>query len=329
MKKIIFFTVSILFILNANAKVWRLNNNYGVSADFSVWDTAYIHANANDTIYVDGSVSAYGDITLNKPLCIIGPGYFLNQNPQTQKSINSSSFGIISFNVGSSGSMISGLEFSQANIWCGNISIIRNKMASIYFYGSSYSNIKISQNSIGYSIQSQETTGIKNNIIINNNIFQDGIGIVFTNNYSGLINNNTIYSGYNYYYGYYNAINTYDFVISNNIIYVGSISNFGITNVFNNICNSTQLPAGNGNQLNVNMGTVFLGSGSSDGQSQLKAGSPAIGTGTNGTDCGAFGGDEPYVLSGLPAIPAIYQITSSGSGTTTNGLNVNVKAKTH
>ncbi|MFZ4399434.1 MAG: hypothetical protein ACOYO1_05320 [Bacteroidales bacterium] len=329
MKKIFFLTIITAFTLNVNAKVWRLNNNYGISADFSIWDTAYANANAYDTIYVEGSVIGYGNMSLNKPLSIIGPGYFLNQNPQTQKSINSSNFGTISFNVGSSGSIISGLEFSEADIWCGNISITKNRITNIYFYGSSYSNIKISQNSIANSIQSQDPTGIKNNIIIDNNIFHDGTGINLTNNYSGLINNNVIISGYSYYTGYYNAINTYDFVISNNIIHNGSISNVGITNVFNNICNGTQLPAGNGNQLYVGMSNVFQGSGSSDGQWQLKAGSPAIGAGTNGTDCGAFGGDDPYILSGLPSIPAVYQITTSGVGSVSNGLNVNVKAKTH
>lgn len=38
---------------------------------------------------------------------------------------------------------------------------------------------------------------------------------------------------------------------------------------------------------------------------QLREGSPAIGAGTAGIDQGAFGGDRPYVLSGLPPVPAV------------------------
>jgi hypothetical protein len=31
--------------------------------------------------------------------------------------------------------------------------------------------------------------------------------------------------------------------------------------------------------------------------------SPGLGAGFGGTDCGIFGGAEPYVLSGIPPIP--------------------------
>ncbi|HNY02790.1 MAG TPA: hypothetical protein PKG48_09400, partial [Bacteroidales bacterium] len=93
----------------------------------------------------------------------------------------------------------------------------------------------------------------------------------------------------------------------------------------------TQFPVGNGNQQNINMTDVFLGtnSTSTDGQWQLAVGSPAIGAGNDGSDCGIFGGATPYVLSGLPSIPAIYEINMPSAGTSANGINVTVKAKTH
>ena len=62
--------------------------------------------------------------------------------------------------------------------------------------------------------------------------------------------------------------------------------------------------------------------------------SPAIGAGANGGDCGMFSSDydgNPYILSGMPAIPAIYEIdfnsTFFPSGSDT--LQVDVKAKSH
>ena len=75
------------------------------------------------------------------------------------------------------------------------------------------------------------------------------------------------------------------------------------------------------------MNTVFAGTGSTDGQWQLASGSPAIGTGTNGTDIGMFGGDDPYVLSGLPQIPAIYKFLGSSVGS--QSIDVEVKIKSH
>ena len=63
---------------------------------------------------------------------------------------------------------------------------------------------------------------------------------------------------------------------------------------------------------------------------ELAPGSPAIGTGVNGGDCGVFSydtGGYPYVLSGMPAIPAIYEATvESIVGST---LPVTIKASSH
>ena len=66
-----------------------------------------------------------------------------------------------------------------------------------------------------------------------------------------------------------------------------------------------------------------------DARNQLANNSPAKGAGENGTDCGAFGGDEPYVLSGIPSIPTIYQLTVPANVPQNGTLNVQIKAKTN
>ena len=91
------------------------------------------------------------------------------------------------------------------------------------------------------------------------------------------------------------------------------------------------MPAGNGNQLNVNMNDVFVcytncAAFSADGRYQLKALSPAIGAGSNGEDCGMFGGTDPYVLSGMPPVPAIYYFNYNFNNST---INVDMKVKSH
>jgi hypothetical protein len=67
---------------------------------------------------------------------------------------------------------------------------------------------------------------------------------------------------------------------------------------------------------------------STDGQWQLKTGSPAIGAGLSGEDCGIFGGNTPYHLSGLPATPSIYLLSSPAAS---NGptLPVTISVKTN
>lgn len=73
---------------------------------------------------------------------------------------------------------------------------------------------------------------------------------------------------------------------------------------------------------------VFVGSGSTDGKWQLSTGSEAKGAGEGGTDCGMFGGTDPYILSGInQSLPRIYYLSSSGQGTATSGLQVHIKAK--
>jgi hypothetical protein len=62
----------------------------------------------------------------------------------------------------------------------------------------------------------------------------------------------------------------------------------------------------------------------------LKPNSPAKNAGINGGDCGVFSFDydcEPYILSGMPAIPTIIEATYTTVGTTE--LPVNIKAKSN
>lgn len=118
----------------------------------------------------------------------------------------------------------------------------------------------------------------------------------------------------------------------NNIIIEGSIT--GTANLFsNNLCNSTQLPNANGNKLSVDMSTVFLLDGvSPDGQYKLKANSPAIGAGFGSTpskriDAGMYSGNTPYVVSGMPSMPAVYFFENQPVGSSSDPIDVNIKVR--
>ena len=111
MKKITFLIIAFLALatVEANAKVWRVSNRPNVQADFTTLQAAITGASNGDTLYLEGSPTAYGNGTFNKKLIVYGPGYFLTENDTTQVFKSSAQVGQLVFNAGSQGSEISGL----------------------------------------------------------------------------------------------------------------------------------------------------------------------------------------------------------------------------
>lgn len=317
--------LAVLLVNNIQAAIWRVNNNPGINANFTSFTAAQNVASNGDTLYFEGSPVSYGDITITKPLVIIGPGYFLTENPQTQANPVSAQFGTVNFNAGSSGSILSGFVVYKVYISVGNITINGNLITSgIGINASSaFANVIILTNYFvdgGFynpSIFQSSGNSIVNNVVISNNKTHR---ISLPNKYNCIINNNV----------FEEDISVYNSTISNNIQKTGN-QTLNNNYYYNNIGSGTQFPSGNGNQQSIDMVNVFVGAtgNSTDGQWQLKEYSPAIGAGNDGLDCGMFGGTNPYVLSGMPDIPSIYQIIMPTSGNTNTGINVTVKAKTH
>lgn len=111
--------------------------------------------------------------------------------------------------------------------------------------------------------------------------------------------------------------------VTGNIVLEGVVS--GVTGSYNNIGNSTQFPATDGNLQNVNMTALFVDLANND--YHLAANSPAIGAGHNGTDCGVYGGDLGFVDKGIPGLPYIYFLDVPAVASKKEGLKVTVKAK--
>lgn len=330
MKKTIILTAcfTALIVLNSSAKIWRVNNA-GIPADFTTIQAAHDASTvlAGDTLHIEPSWISYGALVSTKKLIILGPGYFLDLNTNQQANPAIATIESFTLNTGSSGTVISGLTITGTNlISTGNITISRNHISgNIYLSRDySYSDIIITGN---YDINSVNHSGSSNATLITNVlIYNNLIGFVsFTAQYSGVIANN-IFNSYN--------STTYNFTIKNNIC-TNSINYPVFTGNFNTISNnicatSLGLPEGNGNQTSVSMSTVFVGAtgNSTDGQWQLANGSPALGAGLNGEDCGMYGGSTPYHLSGLPEIPSVYFL-SAPSTSNGNTLPVTISVKTN
>lgn len=352
MFKKLLFSVLFLFLLvsAANAKIWRVNNNSNVNADFTTLQLAHDGATSGDTLHVEGSPTSYGGMTCTKKLIIIGPGYLLGQNVNTQALKQTAQVGAISFNTGSAGSVIMGMDFngSGINVFSNDILIRRNK-----FSQTSSTTYDWVSGSVGiYYINGNGNTPA-NNIIISQNygvrvaVNYASNGILITNNYMlfgaaygdnttsdalyiqangvGLVQNNVFRNG---------RITANNSNFTNNIMVVGSIEGTGNL-ISNNLSNGTQFGSANGNLANQDMSTVFIGSGtdiSPDGQWKLKVGSPAIGAGYGSTagnpiDAGMYSGHSPYVLAGLPPVPAVYFFENQPVGSNSDPINVTIKVK--
>ena len=361
MKKVYLALLCVAISAMASAKIWRVNNNTGIVADFTsaqaAHDAAAVHN--GDTIHIEASASGYGSLYMSKRLVIMGPGYFFTEtapmvaNPKTEANLNISYIGVLYFNPGSKGSVVSGMYVgSYAVIQDSLITLQRCYLNGDVYFGDSYVTYSGFADTIRQNLMTggfrcgYNSTGKFQKILAYNNIVGSANGADFGSNINNIdgyfINNDFVY----YYSSGTNnptSVTTANFVYQNNIF--GSV-NFGAyqsSNVyFNNICLGTGVPAGNSNIQNVDVASVvykdWTGNGaglSSDGRYALKPGGtdPAIGAGTlNGgpVDCGAFGGPAPYILSGMPNAPSIYVLTvptQINSGTAS--MNITLSSASH
>ena len=290
------------------AKIWRVNNNSGVSADFTTAQAANNDSRvvAGDTIHLEPSPVSYGDLTAKKRLVWLSVGNFLGQNPGMQYSGTPGSVDNLQVDTSANGSAFSITIRSVLTIGSSSTTFDR-----CYVGG----NVNITNTSGGIPanniiINSFITTSLGinygSNQIIANNII--GGHIDMSSNTSARITNNVIKAlGDSYYNNIYNS------VFQNNIIKINPTypCNFYNTSIENNMTSGTFLPTTNGNMINVDMSTVFVNpTGTADRDFMLKAGSPAIGSGLNGIDMGAFGGLNPFKLALVPSIPSIYKIVA-------------------
>jgi len=346
MKTFTILLVTCLFWLGVNATSWRINSNPQVSANFTSINEAVAHYTVvnGDTLYLDNG-SYFTSTTLSKSLTLIGPGYFLLENDTTYANPLPVLIQSLTIQAGGSGSKITGVQVvgnitfaSNSN----NVTIERSYLGGITNSSSTSSGLTVRQCYIVGSIADFTGNGwnfqsstIYNNIIIgsvlltgstaNHNIYNNVIYFNSTTTTyaiaarnSSVLNNIIIREPFNLDPAINRAEYCIDFSSTNN-----SNSSFA-----RNVMSQSSYANFPNNIWNSDKESNFVLAGSSDEKWKLKAGSPALGYGSNGDDCGAFGGAVYYVLSGLPwLVPRIFEaeIPASGSG---NMIPVHIKAKT-
>jgi len=328
MKKFFFLSVAATLTCSISfAKVWRVNNNVGVNADFTTAQAATSAATvlAGDTIHLEPSTTSYGSLTTNKRLTWISTGAFLVANPNQQFSLNIGR--LDGMTVGGTGNLANNSVFhiyidGFVNIDASNIRIDRCFIAGALnlagYVNSSGSSLVV----INSWIQSNVSISQGNNNVVTNNIIGGNI------NGTSLL---TVYT-HNVIHAISAGASTVTNAIVENNIFNKSSSAYTFNNCtvqFNMSGAASVLPAGNNNQNSVAMANVFVNnSGADDVSFVLKAASPAIAAGSAGVDLGAFGGGSPFKLAIQPAIPAIYKIQAPAAPSG-NTLNVTFSTKSN
>ena len=313
---------------SASARIRRVNNT-GVAAVTNILYTDFVSAHTaaanGDTIMVEPSGTSYGALDCSKRLIVLGPGYFLGSgfNPGLQANPATASFNTFSPIPGSQNSVVAGLTIATVYLQTDNITIQRCYITNaLYFYGQSYTmnNCNIRQNYIA-NMANYYPYYSASNLLVTNNIISS---VSFPASYNGEFTNNVVLGGANF--DFFNVRNNYfagAFATASNIHSYNATAQTAVS--------QPGFTAGNNSQTNVAQANVFVLAPTAPGQFdawyQLKTGANALrATGQAGTDIGAFGGNAPYKLSGLPAIPAIYQYTQSVNG---NTLNVNLSTRSN
>ncbi len=329
MKKLILGIVCILFSLVANAKIIYLDNNLeepNIDENLYVnWADAYSAAASGDTIYIIGSNVGYGSVTISKPINLIGPGYLLNKNNQTQVNKKWAIFNSLSFLTGSDNSSVSGIAITSSSISAGiflkdnidNIIIENSYLPYINIEDRNdynYENIQVKRCYLWYSGLYSSTSisynGICSNLIFSNNIVNGTIRV--PNGSNGIFINNLFLSN-ELYFGTSSSLEIVNNIYTNSSDDKFTIQplpnasvhhNFSVTGIFGSENNNISAP----------LATLFVSenNNTTDGKYQLAEQSPAREAGDKGTDMGPFGGADPYRLSGLPNLPNIYEIVTGG-----------------
>lgn len=345
MRKFFFIATVMGFSLLANtvnARSWRINHDPEAKADFLSINDAMKSADVaeGDVFYLDPGCRLSGQTITRQGVTIYGTGNnFEEENPilSGTTSISATSVTLIGirFNGGiSTGGKYTNLRIERCYIE-GGINSVYNSLIQNCFI-------------INGTVRLCDNTKFYNNIVYYYyNDVNSGDHVIRTEN--SLISNNTIIYC-NKKTVTKNAIYCSNSTIKNNIIINTNdkVANDGTTyyqhtiygasissgnNIVNNVLSTDEANKYADYPTNKYIGNlpltdIFVCEGEEGEYYRLKEGSPAIGAGATGNDCGAYGGERPYVKWCRPRhMPYIYDAKIPAMPTD-DKLNITLKIKT-
>jgi hypothetical protein len=336
MKKIITIALCAVFactLMNADAKIRRVGffGNQINNQDYTSLQSANDEAKAGDTLLIfPGSWSA----SLNKKLVIIGYGYFLTgTGADSGLQVTTGYLSVsINFNTNSDNTILEGLDnlLIYINGLVNNVLITRCRISQFAWYSiqGQLKNWHLTQSYISQIVgDNYNTTPVFVNLLFDNCILGGSSYLQFSSGLStGAFNNNIFINNPDFKNGSYSLYNNVFLSLSVPANYSNCIFDYNIC--YNTIPNNAPY---NHNKTTVDLTTVFVGyptqgTYSYDSRFTLAAGSPAKNAGTLGngikTDCGVFGGANPYHLAGIPPIPSFYKLTAPSNIAGSNPYNI-------
>lgn len=360
-RKLFSLATFVALAFSAQATVYTVSNVPNSIGQYTTIAAAITAASAGDTIYVNPSNVSYGAVTINKPVVLIGAGAW----PEGQSG-QRSTVSFVSLNAAGNGATFKGFEMTSSLNTSGVITSFTfefNRINSTIWFGGASSNVIIRNNMFAaHTTGTIGSSSVCTNFLISNNIFRfttaTGNVLTFTNasNNGNLFSNNIVHSTATSGNPLRGASN---FTLINNIIYgggsaaaadaiqncnishnlfFGNYSQAGVFHVSSNGANNlfgtsfdpvfTEISAINNLWL-YNPTAPFT-------DFSLPTNSPAIGSGTGGSDMGIYTGSSPWMDN--PAgearkyypgvrIPEIYEFLSPGVAAPNSTMQVEIKAR--
>jgi len=335
-----------------------VSNDAARPAQFTTISAAVNASSPGDTLRIAGSITAYGGIILQFPMTWIGEGAD-NPNGFSTRIQGNLTLGRLNSSLGSSGSRFYGIRFNTNTAilidpsFSGSLEVQRILSNFIFercWFQSPFNYVNSSAQTItdvlirnclfsnvlnvgdGPQNSNKISGTITNCIFDTNSSIQSQAGNILN---GGVVIRNSLFL--NSSSARFTGIN--GIIVENSIFYKSEPT--GATNsVFNNnityLANNNTLPygnnAGSGNLMNVNPLFVNYPSLGADfawtHNYGLQAGSPAIGTGSNGTNIGLTGGNAPVNnIPGNSRIPVVTGLTLPTSSVPVGGtLEINIQA---
>ena len=341
MKKPLAFLVALVIGFPLSAATLRVNNAAGTSPDHATIQAAINAAADGDTILIEGSATAYAGFTvLNKRLNLIGPGYGLGLNLGTPANKLGASVGSsISYIRTSSasagtadGSLVMGLEFAYDLTLDGCANVTVSRCAFGLQSGSARLQVSGPNNLVSQCFMKGSSVlyfyspgGSFSGTRIENNVMPDYGFYVGSATLAHIYLRNNLLSGFG---GLASGVT----LQADNNIFLSAVSSSSSATFRNNILPTTPSGlTGSGNLTGVVLTTVIPAyqnsSASPDGRYQLSTDviNPALNAGTDGTHIGPFGGPNPYILSGIPPLPTIDEISAPQFAAPGAPLTIRVK----
>lgn len=296
MKKVMLILAAACMTVAANAKILRVSNVSGSSAPYSSIEAAHDAASAGDTIMVDASPTRYGNdytITLTKKVVLIGPGYWLVDNGIMEEGASGAT--IHGLTIKASETVVKGMIISSSlNIQASKVVVNRCHINGINI-SKACDNVVISQSYILNKIDGNTSNFHQ----ITNNIF------ISTSTYSHItgMNNCTI------------AFNT-----CRSANFQSNVTNSTFEhNLWKNFENK-----GSNNSVSDNYETDIINTQATNDfidkdYYALEIPADVI------SKYGAFAGNSPYVLAGVPSGPVIQDLIVPTTVEMGSKMNVTVK----